>query len=181
PRRPCGAVDASEASESAIRGRIPTVLASLALPVAIIAAAGEGERTCSTGTATHVSFEPPLVATALTGRTGRIARAAGEFSVSLLTSEQAELAVRAARPSEGDKFLEQEIPTVEPPRGLAAPGIAGSLAVYWCRIERDVGALLVGRVEASSSADGEALVRFRRRYRALGGELAVSEESAYPL
>jgi flavin reductase (DIM6/NTAB) family NADH-FMN oxidoreductase RutF len=157
------------------------MLASLPLPVVIISAESGGERTCSTGTVTYVSFDPPVIATPLGGRTGRFARASGEFSVSVLSDAQAELAVRAARTSEGDKFADQQIPIVEPPAGFAAPGVAGSVAVYWCRVDQAGERLLVGRVEQSSSSDAEPLLRFRRRYRGLGAELTVAEEAAYPL
>jgi flavin reductase (DIM6/NTAB) family NADH-FMN oxidoreductase RutF len=159
------------------------MLSSLPLPVVIVAAAAGEERSCSTGTVTYVSFEPPLLATPLAAgsRTGLLARESGEFSVSVLTGEQAEVAVRAARASDGDKFAEQDLPVADPPAGFAAPGIAGSVVVYWCRVEDVAGALVVGRVEESSAGGGEPLVRFRRRYRTLGVEVAVAEEAAYPL
>jgi len=157
------------------------MLASLPLPVAILGAAAGRERSCSTGTVTYVSIDPPVVATALSGRTGRFARVSGEFSVSLLSDAQAELAVRAARPSDGDKFFDQQIPIVDAPAGFAAPGVAGSVAVYWCRVDRVDGVLLLGRVEQSSESDAEPLLRFRRRYHALGTEVAVGEQAPYPL
>jgi flavin reductase (DIM6/NTAB) family NADH-FMN oxidoreductase RutF len=157
------------------------MLASLPLPVAIISAAAGGERSCSTGTATYVSYEPPVLATSLAGRTGRYARESGEFSVSLLSEAQAELAVRAARASDGDKFVDQQLPIIDPPAGFTAPGIAGSVAVYWCRVAESLGTLLLGQVEQTSSSDAEPLLRFRHHYRALGAELAVGEEAVYPL
>jgi flavin reductase (DIM6/NTAB) family NADH-FMN oxidoreductase RutF len=159
------------------------MLASLPLPVVIVAAAAGEARSCSTGTVTYVSIDPPLVATPLghRSRTGRLARESGAFSISLLSAAQADLAVRAAQASDGDKFEEQRLPTIEPPPGFAAPGIAGSVAVYWCRVEESVGALIVGRVEEATESEAEPIVRFRRRYRALGVEVAVAQEAAYPL
>jgi flavin reductase (DIM6/NTAB) family NADH-FMN oxidoreductase RutF len=159
------------------------MLSLLPLPVVIVAAAAGGERSCSTGTVTYVSFDPPLLATPLgaRSRTGRLARASGEFSVSVLSGGQAELAVRAARSSGGDKFAEQALPIAEPPAGFAAAGIADSVVTYWCRVEESAGALLVGRVEHTNAGEGEPLVRFRRRYRALGTEVTVSEQALYPL
>ena len=78
----------------------------------VSAATGAG-RSCSTGTVTYVSFDPPVLATPIRGRTGRVARESGEFSVSVLSEAQAELAVRAARSSGGDTFVEQQIPVFE--------------------------------------------------------------------
>ena len=77
------------------------MLASLPLPVAIVAAAAGDERSCSTGTVSYVSYEPPLLAVPLSarGRTAQLVRESGELSVSLLGDGQAELAVRAARSS----------------------------------------------------------------------------------
>jgi len=161
------------------------MLASLPLPVAIVAAAAGEER--STGTVSYVSDEPPLLAVPLSarGRTARLARESGELSVSLLGDGQAELAVRAARSSSGDKFAEQEIPVLDPPEGAVAPAVAGSASVYWCRVVGEHlhggGLLLVAEIEKYANGDGSPLLRFERRYRSLGSAVEVAAEADYPL
>jgi len=125
----------------------------------VITAAADGERSCATGTVTYVSLDPPLIATPLRegGRTRRLAEASGEFSVSILSETQAELAV-------------------EP-----VPDIDDCVAVYRCTVERADGPLLIGRVQAAVTSELAPLLRFRRRYRALGRELDVAEEADYDL
>jgi flavin reductase (DIM6/NTAB) family NADH-FMN oxidoreductase RutF len=164
------------------------MLAALPLPVAIIAAAAGEDRSCSTGTVSYVSFEPPLVAVPLAsrGRTAELARRSGELSVSLLEQRQAELAVRASRSSSGDKFAEQEIPPLDPPAGLLAPAVAGSSAVLWCRVvgEHAHGSASLFVAEVCTQhleAGGSPLVRYQRQYRGLGSRVPVGEEADYPL
>src|SRR5215469_16431346 len=103
------------------------------MPVAVVAAASNGARSCSTGTLTYVSYAPPLVATPLarTSRTLALLSDRGAFSISVLADDQAELAVGAARRSEGDKFAEQSIPVVD---DELAPGVAGAALVLWCTL-----------------------------------------------
>jgi len=162
-------------------------LARLPLAVVVVAAASGGVRSCTTGTAAYASLDPPLVVTPLAARsrTGGLVQSSGEFSVSVLAADQAELAVRAAARSEGDKFLEQGIETVAPPAGCAAPGVAGAVGVLWCGLESApvAGAhrLYVGRVRAWTAGGGEPLLRFERTYRTLGAEVGVAAEAAYPL
>jgi flavin reductase (DIM6/NTAB) family NADH-FMN oxidoreductase RutF len=157
------------------------------LPVAIVAAAADGERACSTGTVTYVSLEPALLATPLAaaGRTCGLVRRSGELSISILAEGQAEVAVRAARSTAGDKFAEHEIPAVDAPPGWSAPGIAGAVAVFWCSVEATVpGAdalLVLARAHEAAVTGGEPLLRFRRRYRRLGADVPVAAEAAYPL
>ncbi len=161
--------------------------ASLPLPVAIIAAAAGGERSCSTGTVSYVSFEPPLVAVPLAarGRTAEPARRSGELSVSLHEQGQAELAVRASRTSTGDKFAVQEIPLLAAPEGAAAPAVAGSSSVLWCRVVGEhthgSGSLFVAEICTHLAGDGPPLLRHERRYRGLGAAVPASEEADYPL
>jgi flavin reductase ActVB len=163
---------------------VSDALAALPLPVAVVAAASNGARSCSTGTLTYVSYEPPLVATPLaaSSRTLTLLRERGAFSVSMLADNQAELAVRAAQPSTGDKFAEQGIPVLDDD---LAPAVAGAALVLWCMLEStsDAGSYLlcVGRVERSRRGGRGPLLRFERRYRALGAVLAVTEEARYPL
>jgi flavin reductase (DIM6/NTAB) family NADH-FMN oxidoreductase RutF len=163
------------------------MLASLPLPVAIVAAAAGDERSCSTGTVSYVSFEPSLLAVPLAGRgrTAELARRSGELSVSLLDEGQAELAVRASRPGVGDKFAEQGIPVLEPPDGSAAPAVAGSSSVLWCRVvgEHPHGSALVFVAEVCThiKGGGTPLLRYERRYHGLGAPVPVAEEADYPL
>jgi flavin reductase (DIM6/NTAB) family NADH-FMN oxidoreductase RutF len=164
-------------------------LRHLPLAVVVVAAAAVGERSCSTATASYVSLEPPLLVVPLAAgsRTGALAQAAGAFSVSVLADDQAEVAVRAAAPSSADKLADQGIPVLDPPVGSAAPGVAGSVATFWCELESafEVGRTLlaVGRVRSAVVAEGGhgPLVRYERRYRALGGQIEVEAEAAYPL
>jgi flavin reductase (DIM6/NTAB) family NADH-FMN oxidoreductase RutF len=162
-------------------------LAHLPMAVVVVAAAAGGSRSCSTATATYVSVDPPLLVTPLSARsrTGELAQAAGEFSVSVLAADQAEVAVRAAAASTGDRFAEQGIDVLEAPVGSTAPAVAASSAAYWCDVEAtyDVGerTLLVGRVRASVVAERLPLLRFEQRYRALGEAVEVVAEAAYPL
>ena len=159
-------------------------LAGLPLPVAVIASASSGERSCSTGTLTYVSYAPPLVATPLAraSRTLALLQESGTFSISLLADDQAELAVRAAQPSDGDKFAEQSIPVLE---DEVAPAVAGAALILWCKLDSTSEAgshvLCVGRVERSHRGEREPLLRFDRRYRALGDTIAVAREARYPL
>jgi flavin reductase (DIM6/NTAB) family NADH-FMN oxidoreductase RutF len=55
------------------------------------------------------------------------------------------------------------------------------VAVYDCRLENVAGPLLLGRVENAETFDREPAVRFRRRYRALGGVLSLPEDESYPI
>ena len=161
-------------------------LAHLPLPVVVVAAAADEARSCATATATYVSFEPArlVVPLAVGSRTGALARAAGEFSVSVLSADQAELAVRAAAVGE-DTFAGQAIDLVAPPANREAPGIAGSVATFWCDLESafdlDGRTLLVGRVREAQTSAREPLLRFGRRYRSLGRAIDVAAEAAYPL
>ena len=159
-------------------------LAALPLPVAVVAAASGDARSCSTGTLTYVSYAPPLVVTPLAkaSRTLALLRERGAFSVSVLADDQAELAVRASQPSERDKFAEQSIPVVDDD---VAPAVGGAALVLWCTLESTADAaeysLCVGRVERSRRGDREPLLRYGRRYRALGSGIAVAAEARYPL
>jgi flavin reductase (DIM6/NTAB) family NADH-FMN oxidoreductase RutF len=163
------------------------MLAAVPLPVAIIAAAAGGERSCSTGTVSYVCAEPPLVAVPLAarGRTAELVRASGELSVSLLEHGQAELAVRASRSSTGDKFADQDIPPLDPPEGLLAPAVAGSTSVLWCRVvgEHPHGgaSLFVAEICTYLEGAGSPLLRYERQYRGLGASVRVAEEADYPL
>lgn len=159
-------------------------LASVPLPVAVVAAAAGNVRSCTTGTLTYVSYSPPLVATPLatSSRTLALLRENRAFSLSVLADDQAEVAVRAARASVRDTFAEHEIPLLDDERG---PAVAGAALVLWCGLESaaeaGVAVLCVGRVEGSLAGAAEPLLRFGRRYRGLGQIRPVAEEARYPL
>src|SRR5205814_1074746 len=129
----------------------------------------------SSGLKPATRLTPPLVVTPLAkaSRTLTLLRERGTFSISLLADDQAELAVRAAQPSDGDKFAEQSIPVLEDD---VAPAVAGAALVLWCKLESttDAGShlLCVGWVERSHRGEREPLLRFDRRYRVLGGAVA---------
>ncbi len=161
-------------------------LGLIPLPVAIVAAAARNERGCATGTLAYVSYSPPLIATSLNAasRTYRLLAESGEFSLSILGEGQAELAVQAAAPSEGDTFAEFGIPLLESPVGRSAPGVAGA-TVLWCDLESATQAgssvLCVGKVADWRAGEGSPLLRFSHRYRALGSAVDVTDEAPYPL
>jgi len=165
------------------RHSVSGALAGLPLPVAVVAAAHGLERTCSTGTLTYVSYEPALVATPLAGssRTLALVRESGEFTLSVLTRDQAEIAVRAAQRSDGDKFAEQQIPLL----GARLPAVAGAALVLFCELESTTATggsvVCIGRVRDFVRGEGEPLVRLDHRYRALGAHIDVEEEARYPL
>jgi flavin reductase (DIM6/NTAB) family NADH-FMN oxidoreductase RutF len=166
---------------------VSEALAHVPLPVVVVGAAWEGRRSCSTGTLTYVSYSPPLVATPLNAksRTYALVRASGAFSLSLLAEDQAELAVRAAAPSDGDKFAEQRIPVLEPPDGAGAPAVEGAAAVLWCELDSTADAggnvLCIGRVGLWSSRPHAPLLRLEHRYRGIGAVIDVEDEAPYPL
>jgi len=136
------------------------MLAFLPLPVVIVTAEADSEQSCATATLTYVSLEPPRVATPLRegSRTRRLAEQSGAFTVSVLADTQAELAVH---------------PVANPP---------DAVATYRCTLESADGPLLVGRVhDADTTDDATPLLRFRRRYHALGRAIDVAQEADYPL
>jgi len=164
-------------------------LSQIPHPVAIIGAAADGERSCATGTAMYVSLAPAQVAIALHpgSRTVRLIEASGEFSVSLLTAAQQDLAAAAGRSTQGpDKFAALRIPVLEPPAGSRAPAVAGSLAVLWCAVRerRPTGdhLLVVGDVVAhrADASKLDALLRFRRRYLNIGHWTSEESPEGYP-
>ena len=166
-----------------------TALAQIPHAVAIIGAADGDERSCATGTCMYVSLSPALVAIAEHpgSRTAKLIRRTREFSVSLLDAAQQEQAVAAGRSATGtDKFETLGIRPLEPPSGLTAPGVAGSIAVLWCAVrdERPTGdhVLFVGEVVAHT-VDGtkrDALLRYRRRYTRLGDWTSGEAPEGYP-
>jgi flavin reductase (DIM6/NTAB) family NADH-FMN oxidoreductase RutF len=137
----------------------------------------------------YASFVPPMVTIAEhTGsRTTRLIQESGQFSISLLHDSQQDLAAAAGASGKGpDKFATLRIATVEPPEGFAAPGVADSIAVMWCRVtsKQQTGdhLLFVGEIAEYRVNDRrwDPLLRYARRYMRIGH--ATSEESpeGYP-
>jgi flavin reductase (DIM6/NTAB) family NADH-FMN oxidoreductase RutF len=165
-------------------------LAAIPLAVTIVAAASGDRRSCATSTAMYVRLDPPTVAIGehAGSTTARLIRESGQFSLSVLSDGQRDLAERAGRKgTTRDKLDELGIPLVPPPASLSAPGVAGSLAVLWCRLvaahEHGEDLLLVGEVVEHRTGDeqGEPLLRHRRRYRAGGPWLSGEAPEGYPL
>jgi flavin reductase (DIM6/NTAB) family NADH-FMN oxidoreductase RutF len=164
-------------------------LSEVAMPVVVVGAARGNERSCATATVMYVSLDPPEVAIALHpgSRTGRLLRETGEFSVSILSDGQVDVATRAGRSATGpDKFLAADIALVDPPAGFSSPGVAGSVAVLWCRVTKTLETgdhvLMIGSVAHHVTLDpaGRPLLRDARRYAALGAWLSdVAAE--YPI
>ena len=165
------------------------VLSRIAHPVAIVGAAHGGERSCGTGTLMYVSLAPAMIAVAEHpgSRTARLLRESGQFSVSLLHDSQQELAAAAGKSAAGpDKFATLRIPVVEPPEGLSAPGVAGSIAVLWCRVTQSIETgdhrLYIGEVVAHQIDDRrvDPLLRYRRRYMRSGHWTSEESPEGYP-
>jgi 3-hydroxy-9,10-secoandrosta-1,3,5(10)-triene-9,17-dione monooxygenase reductase component len=165
------------------------VLARIAHHVAIVGAAYGSERSCATGTSMYVSLAPAMIAIAEHhgSRTTRLIRESGEFSVSLLHDSQQDLAAAAGRSAPGpDKFVTLKVPVAEPPDGFKAPGVAGSLAVLWCRVVHSQPTgdhlLVVGEVGAYRVDDrrSEPLLRHRRRYTRIGHWTSDESPEGYP-
>lgn len=166
------------------------VLSRIAHGVAIIGAADGPERSCATGTAMYVSFEPPMVAIAEHpgSRTCKLIQRSGAFSVSFLHAAQQDIAERAGHPADGpDKFAALKVLPLEAPAGAGgAPGVAGSIAVLWCAVRdsRESGdhVLFTGEVLAHQVDPNkiDALLRFRRRYAHIGHETSVEAPEGYP-
>ena len=158
--------------------------------VAIVAAADGPERSCATGTAMYVSFEPPMIAIAEHpgSRTCKLIRQTGAFSVSFLHASQQDIAERAGHSAEGpDKFAALKVRPLEAPADAGgAPGVAGSMAVLWCAVRDSrpsgdhllfTGEVLAHQVDPNKV---DALLRFRRRYAHIGHDTSVEAPEGYP-
>lgn len=166
-------------------------LSQLPHPVVVIGASADGERSCATGTAMYVSMAPAQVAIALYpgSHTARLIEKSGTFSVSVLTPAQQDVAAAAGRsgPAGEDKFTALRIPVLAAPEGAAAPAVANSLAVLWCRVVQRVPTgdhvLHVGEVVAHRTDERglDALLRFRRRYLSVGHWTSDESPEGYPV
>ena len=163
--------------------------------VAIIGAADGAELSCATGTAMYVSFVPPLLAIAEHpgSRTAKLIVRSGAFSVSLLARGQQRIAELAGVSGSGpDKFAALGIETETAPHGQGAqggqgaPGVAGAIAILWCAVRDTLTTgdhlLFIGEVIADRVAlDGaDALLRYRRRYSAIGEPTSGEAPEGYP-
>lgn len=157
--------------------------------VAIIGAADGPERSCATGTAMYVSFDPPMIAIAEHpgSRTCKLIQRTGVFSVSFLHSSQQDIAERAGHSSPGsDKFAALKVPVLEAPDGNGAPGVANSIAVLWCDVRETWPTgdhlLFVGEVARYTvdPAKVDVLLRFRRRYAHIGHLTSDEAPEGYP-
>lgn len=165
------------------------LLSRIAHPVAIVGAAHGEERSCGTGTAMYVSLAPAMIAIAEHpgSRTARLIRESGEFSLTLLHDSQQDLAAAAGRTAAGpDKFATLKIRTVEAPSGSRVPGVAGGIAVLWCRVVHSAPTgdheLFVGEVVSHRVDDHrwDPLLRYRRRYFRIGHWTSEESPEGYP-
>lgn len=165
-------------------------LSQLPHPVVVIGAAADGERSCATGTAIYVSHAPAQVVIALHpgSHTAKLIDRSGEFAISVLTQEQQGIAEAAGRsgPAGQDKLTALGIPVADAPDGASAPGVAGSVAVLWCRVVHRVPSgdhvVHIGQVTAhrADPTKQDALLRFRRRYFAIGPWTSDESPEGYP-
>jgi 3-hydroxy-9,10-secoandrosta-1,3,5(10)-triene-9,17-dione monooxygenase reductase component len=184
-----GGTRSHEAAEADRYAVARLVLSRIAHPVAIVGAAYGGERSCGTGTVTYVSLSPAMVAIAEHhgSRTARLIRESGQFSVSLLHDSQQDLAAAAGKSAAGpDKFATLRISVAEPPDGLSAPAVAGSVAILWCRVTQSIETgdhrLFVGEIAAHHIDDRrvDPLLRYRRRYMRSGHWTSEESPEGYP-
>jgi flavin reductase (DIM6/NTAB) family NADH-FMN oxidoreductase RutF len=166
-----------------------TLLAELPCPVVIIGAANEGDRSCATGTAMYVSFAPPafVIAVHPGSRTSRLVGASGEFSISLLSDGDAEVAVTGGRSAAGGDKLEELGLGIAWSERSQAPALESVSMNAWCRVvqrhEAGDHVLFVGEVVDFRVREGSrlpALIRQRRRYAAVGDWLTDELDSGYP-
>ncbi|MDP2315812.1 MAG: flavin reductase family protein [Pseudomonadota bacterium] len=114
-----------------------------------------------------VSIEPPLILVSIDKRAKSneaIARA-GRFAVSVLAAGQEAVSNYYAGWRQPDQVVELARPD------MGTPVVAGALAWIDCSVYQAVEAgdhtLYLGRVEGLTTRDGEPLIYFRSRYRAL--------------
>ena len=162
-------------------------LRSLVMPVCLVGAEFSSESSCATGTLSYVSLRPPMISTSLSrkSKTYELAHQSKIFSISLLRDDQVGTAMAAgSHGATSDKFAELELATQ---RWRDVPALADCDAVMWCSLEEEcpVGeyVLCVGRVESVAvlPTGGRPLIRFDRRYRAMGDPVGDVDTSTYPL
>jgi flavin reductase (DIM6/NTAB) family NADH-FMN oxidoreductase RutF len=144
--------------------------------VTVAAATHAGGHHAITATAfASLSLEPPLVLLALdrAGQLIGLVRHSGSVGLSVLSAEQEAIGRRASIPGRALQTLVEEAPTTTALTG--APLLLGALAWFDCEVEsiseHGDHAIIVGRVVAAASTDGEPLLYFARRYHRLGTQL----------
>ncbi|MBN9426584.1 MAG: flavin reductase family protein, partial [Burkholderiales bacterium] len=139
--------------------------------VAIVATrAGDGRRVGLTiNSFASLSLDPPLILWSLVQRSVNLPafRDCTHFTVSVLGSEQQELARRFASASVADKF--EGAPVIDMPEGV--PVIEGAVATLVCANDRCIDGgdhlLLLGRVLRVASSSGAPLVFHAGRFTVL--------------
>jgi len=150
--------------------------ARFASGVTVAAAAHRGMHHAITATAfASLSLEPPMVLLALdrAGQLIGLVRDSGHVGLSVLSAEQETIGRRASTRGRALQPLVDEAPTTTAVTG--APLLLGALAWFDCEVEsiseHGDHAIIVGRVVAAASTDGEPLLYFARRYHRLGPQL----------
>lgn len=153
--------------------------ARFASGVTVAAAAHDGMRHAITATAfASLSLEPPLVLLALdrAGQLIGLVRASGHVGLSVLSADQEAVGRSASAAGRALRPVVDEAPTTTAATG--APLLVGALAWFDCEVESVTEhgdhAIIVGRVVAAASTDGEPLLYFARRYHRLGTRLGGS-------
>jgi flavin reductase (DIM6/NTAB) family NADH-FMN oxidoreductase RutF len=144
--------------------------------VTVAAATHGGMHHAITATAfASLSLDPPLVLLALdrAGQLIGLVRHSGNVGLSVLSAEQEAIGRRASMPGRAPQRLVEEAPTTTAVTG--APLLVGALAWFDCEVEsiseHGDHAIIVGRVVAAASTDGDPLLYFARRYHGLGPRL----------
>jgi flavin reductase (DIM6/NTAB) family NADH-FMN oxidoreductase RutF/DNA-binding GntR family transcriptional regulator len=156
------------------------VIGHFASGVTVITAADNGEPKGTTASAvSSLSLEPPMVLICLNKSSGtaQTIAAAGRFAVNILGEDQAEEAMRFAKPA---KPGEDKFAGVKMARGAEGePLIADALATLECHVAEQVtgGTHLVflADVERASARSGSPLAYFRGKFGRL--ELAQDEDA----
>jgi flavin reductase (DIM6/NTAB) family NADH-FMN oxidoreductase RutF len=164
---PRAAVDATQFRDAAAR---------FASGVTVAAAAHAGKHHAITATAfASLSLDPPMVLLALdrAGQLIGLVRDSGCVGLSVLSADQDGIGRRASTPGRALRPLVDEAPTTTALTG--APLLLGALAWFDCEVEtiseHGDHAIIVCRVVAAASTDGEPLLYFARRYHRLGVQL----------
>lgn len=147
--------------------------------VTVAAAVHDGLHHAITATAfASLSIDPPMVLLALdrAGQLLALVRDSGRVGLSVLSESQEDIGRRASTDGRRPRKVVDEAATATAVTG--APLIVGALAWFDCEVEsiseHGDHAIIVGRVVAAASTDGEPLVYFGRHYRKLGRQLGRS-------
>ncbi|MGH7722344.1 MAG: flavin reductase family protein [Candidatus Dormibacteria bacterium] len=150
--------------------------ARFASGVTVAAAAHRGLHHAITATAfASLSLQPPLVLLALdrAGQLIGLVRSSGHVGLSVLSADQEAIGRRASTRGRDVNADVDDAPTITAVTG--APLLTGALAWFDCEVESITEhgdhAIIVGRVVAAASTEGEPLLYFARRYHRLGAQL----------